>query len=258
MKLFDATLDLAAFAKGTEDYTVSAVNGREIICNALSGRAAEFGDGTIWVRTGESAGYFGRIVSNAAQTLTIEKEIPIATGDEITIGSWQEFDTQKLINAVNSVLRMYRIMKYDDSLTYDPDVVDYELPDGVTEDVREVLLHWSTGQQWSVCHYWRIEDRWLILYNKHRMIYEKGGTIRLAYVDYHGAVGKDDEINSQVDPLYLRYMGWLYLCRNLLQTVHKDNLVASDMYNEAKIYERDHGQLPNKRLKIRTMTFPGW
>ena len=258
MKLFDATLDLAAFAKGTEDYTVTDVKGSMLACADRSGRVSEFGGGTIWVRSGEAAGYFGKIKSNAAQTLTLGTEIPIAAGDEITIGSWQEFDTQNLINAVNSVLRMYRIMKYDESLVYDPDVVDYELPAGVTEDVREVLLHWSTGQQWSVCHYWRIENRWLVLYNKHRNIYEKGGTIRLSYVDYHGAIGKDDEISSQVDPLYLRYMSWLYLCRHLIQKTHKDNLVASDMYNEAKIYERDYGQLPNKRLKIRTMTFPCW
>lgn len=258
MKLFDATLDLAAFAKGTEDYTVTSVSGDQLVCRELSGRVAEFGGGTIWFRSGKAAGKFGRIRQSSGQTIWTENIYDVEPGDEITIGSWQEFDTQNLINAVNSVLRMYRIMKYDESLVYDPDVVDYELPAGVTEDVREVMLHWSTGQQWSVCHYWRIEDRWLVLYNKHRNIYEKGGTIRLSYVDYHGAVGKDDEISSQVDPLYLRYMSWLYLCRHLIQQTHKDNLVSTDMYNEAKIYERDYGQLPNKRLKIRTMTFPCW
>ena len=63
MKLFDATLDLAAFAKGTEDYTVSAVNGRDLICNELAGRVSEFGGGTIWIRSGESAGPPDRHVS---------------------------------------------------------------------------------------------------------------------------------------------------------------------------------------------------
>lgn len=258
MKLFDATLDLASFAKGTEDYTVTAVNGKILICDDLSGRAAEFGGGTIWIRTGESAGYFGRIESNAAQTITLAEEIPVSPGDEITIGAWLEYDTQKLINAVNSVLRTYKVMKHNDELVYDPDQVEYELPEGVTEDIREVKCHWSEGQEWSVCHYWRVENGVLILYNKHRGIYEKGGTIRLSYVDYHGAVGKDGVISSQVDPLYLRYMAWLYLCRNLIQATHKDNLAASDMYNEAKIYERDYGNLPNKRLMLRTMTFPQW
>lgn len=258
MKLFDATLDLAAYAKGTEDYVVSAVSGTKLTCNDLSGRVGEFGKGTIWVRTGESAGYFGKIDSAAAQTINLTEEIDIAVGDEITIGPWLEFDTQDLINAVNSVLRVYPILKYNDELHYDPDQRDYELPAGVTEDIREVRCRWFSGQEWSTCHFWRVENGWLVLYNKHREIYQKGGNIRIEYVDNHGAIGKNDEISGQVDPLYLRYMSWLYLCRHLIQKTHKDNLVSSDMYNEAKIYERDYGRLPNKRLKVRTMTFPAW
>ena len=269
MKLFDATLDLAGFAKGTEDYTVSAVNGNKLTCSALSGRVGEFGGGTIWVRSGESAGYFGRIQSAAAQTITLPEEIDIAPGDEITIGAWLEFDTQKLINAVNSVLRMYKIMKTDETLRFDPEKTDYELPEGVTEDVRGVQIetcYYSPfrqsvtvpGMSWIDSHYWTVENGWLVLYDRHKMRYKQDGVIRISYVDYHGAVGKEDTISQQVDPLYLRYMAWLYLCRNLVQNTHKDNLVSTDMYNEAKIYERDYGSLPNKRLRLRVMTFPQW
>lgn len=256
MKLFDATLDLASFAKGTEDYTVSSVNGQNLICNELAGRVSEFGGGTYWIRTGESAGSFGRIQSSAAQTLTLADAIPVEPGDEITIGAWLEFDTQKLINAVNSVLRVYPIMKYNDDLIYDPDTEVYDLPEGVTEDIRKVYVPLINCN--DISHFWRVEDGQLHLYDRHRRRYLKNGTIRICYVDRHGAIGKTDEISGQVDPLYLRYMSWLYLCRNLIQETHKDNLVSSDMYNEAKIYERDYGQLPNKRLNIRTWTFPQW
>lgn len=261
MKLFDATLDLASFARGTEDHVVSSVNGRELICNDLSGRVAEFGGGTIWIRSGESEGYFGKIESSAAQTITLSEELYVDPGDEITIGSWQEFDTQKLINAINSVLRMYKVVKYNEELEYDPEADNYELPEGVTEDIRKVILMYDgylDKAQPSESHYWRVEDGKLWLYDVHTARYQKGGKIRIAYADYHGAVGKNDVISGQVDPLYLRYMAWLYLCRNLIQQTHKDNLVATDMYNEAKIYERDHGRLPNKQLPIRTMTFPQW
>ena len=269
MKLFDATLDLASFAKGTEDYTVSEVTGNKLTCNDLSGRVGEFGGGTIWVRTGESAGYFGRIQDAAAQTIWLPEEIDIAPGDEITIGSWLEFDTQKLINAVNSVLRMYKIMKVDETLRFDPEKNDYELPEGVTEDVRGVQIETCyfspfrqsvtvPGMSWIDSHYWRVENGWLVLYDRHKMRYKNDGVIRISYVDYHGSVGKDDTISGQVDPLYLRYMSWLYLCRNLIQQTHKDNLVSTDMYNEAKIYERDYGNLPNKRLRLRVITFPQW
>ena len=270
MKLFDATLDLAMFAKGTEDYTVSAVNGNKLTCNDLSGRVGEFGGGTIWVRSGDAAGYFGRIQSAAAQTITLPEEIDIAPGDEITIGAWLEFDTQKLINAVNSVLRTYKIMKTNDELRFSPDVTDYEIPEGVTEDIRGVQIEVGPygspfqsavtvpGMSWIDSHYWRVENGWLVLYDRHKVRYKKDGVIRISYVDYHGAIGKDDAISNQVDALYLRYMAWLYLCRNLIQNTHKDNLVSTDMYNEAKIYERDYGSLPNKRLRLRVMTFPQW
>ena len=261
MKLFDATLDLASFAKGTEDYTVTSVNGQDLYFEDLSGRVAEFGGGTIWIHTGESAGYFGRILSNAAQTITLAEELPVAEGDEITIGTWLEFDTQKLINAINSVLRMYKIVKYNDELEYDPEADYYELPEGVTEDIRKVVLMYDgylDKAQPSESHYWRVEDRRLWLYDVHTARYQKGGKICIAYADYHGAVGKSDVISAQVDPLYLRYMAWLYLCRNLIQQTHKDNLVATDMYNEAKIYERDYGRLPNKRLPLKVMTCPAY
>ena len=261
MKLFDATLDLASFAKGTEDYTVSSVNGQDLICNDLSGRVAEFGGGTIWIHTGESAGYFGKILSNAGQTITLAEELPIEVGTGITIGSWLEFDTQKLISAVNSVLRTYRIVKFNEDLSYDPETDYYDLPDGVTEDIRKVILMYEGylhKPMPSESHYWRVEDGKLWLYDVHTAKYQNGGKIRIAYADYHGAVGKDDEISSQVDPAYLRYMAWLYLCRNLIQQTHKDNLAATDMYNEAKIYERDYSRLPNKRLPLRTRTFPQW
>lgn len=262
MKLFDATLDLAAFARGTEDYTVTSVSGQKLICKDLSGRVGEFGDGTIWVHTGECAGYFGKISSAAAQTIELPEEMDIDAGDEITICTWQEYNTQKLINAVNSVLRMYKIMKYNDDLIYDPDQTEYELPAGVMEDVRSVILPGNSYVSDRIVqvtsHYWKVENGVLHLYDRHTGRYRKGEKIRLSYADNHGAVGKDDEISGQVDPLYLRYMSWLYLCRNLIQETHKDNLVASDMFNEAKIYERDHGNLPNKQLQIRTMTFPQW
>ena len=257
MKLFDATLDLASFAKGTEDYTITAIDAANnvIECGDLSGRVAEFGGGTIWFRSGESAGQFGRIKSSAAQTIDLLDTFPdgYSIGDEITIGSWLEFDTQRLINAVNSVLRMYKVLKYNDDLTFDRETGVYELPDGVTEDVRKIYVPLISGH--AVSHYWQVEGGKLYLYDRYRYKYKQDGMIRICYVDNHGAVGKSDEISPQVDPLYLRYMAWLYLCRNLIQATHKDNLIASDMYNEAKIYERDYSRLPNKNIAPKTMTF---
>jgi hypothetical protein len=262
MNLFDATLDLASFAKGTEDYTVTAVSGNEITCQDLSGRISEFGGGTIWIRSGECAGQFGRIRSSSAQTVrTDDTYTELLPGDEITIGAWLEFDTQKLISAINSVLRMYKIVEYAEPFEWDPNLPWLDLSEckGLL-DVRKVLIqHPVTGDP-VTSHFWRYypELKKVNIYDKRMQFCPAGNQILVEYTKTHGAVGKDDEISNQVDPLYLRYMSWLYLCRNLIQNTHKDNLISSDMYNEAKIYERDYGRLPNKALGMRTFTFPQW
>ena len=266
MKLFDATLDLAQFSKGTEQYTITAIDSgnNRIECNDLAGRVAEFGGGTIWFMTGDSAGQFGRIESSAGQTIDLLDAFTdgYQVGDIVTIGSWLEYDSQKLINAVNSVLRMYKIIDVNTDLEYDPDTDIYDLPEGVTEDIRKVQLernNYGLGNKGSESHYWKVKHpRKLYLYDRHKLQYKTGSNIELTFVRMHGAVDKDAEISDQVDPLYLRYMAWLYLCRNLIQNTHKDNLVSSDMYNEAKVYERDYGNLPNKALCIKTWTFPQW
>ena len=265
MKLFDATLDLARFAKGTEDYTISAVTGNQITCNELAGRAAEFGGGTIWIRTGDGAGQFGRIKSSMGQTIITDDTFTgLAAGDQITIGAWLEFDTQKLINAINAVLSTYKIVLFNSELEYTPEAEIYELPEGVTHDIRRVIIcpEWNHMDRIVICHFWKLVDNNYIQFYGHKK-YPEGTPVGIYYVDVHGPVYKDTEsieynINPQVDPLYLRYMAWLYLCRNLIQNTHKDNLVSSDMYNEAKIYERDYGTRPNKTLGMRDFTFPSW
>ena len=262
MNLFDATLDLANFAKGTETYTITGADpdNNKIVCSDLSGRVAEFGGGTLWFMSGASEGQFVRIKSGAAQTLTIldKAENGYAVGDRITIGSWLEFDTQKLVNAVNSVLRLYKIMKINSDLLYDPKTRFYPLPDPEIRDVRKVTIETNPWNYRSVCHFWNVEDGFLDLYEHNPRLYREGSPITLHYVAAHGEVTQEDTIDPQVDPLYLRFMSWLYLCRNLIQTVHKDNLVATDMYNEAKIYERDYGYLPSRNLQIKHITYPRW
>ena len=259
MNLFDATLDLGRFAQGTADYVITSISGNRIYCDNLSGRVAEYGGGTIWFTSGNSAGQFGRIKASLANAIELQDSYPdgFAVGDHITIGSWLEFDTQKLINAINSVLSTYKILLFNSELEYDPNVTEYELPEGVTSDIRKVIWWDERNNCTKTCHYWRVQDyNWLVILDRR---IPAGAHIGLSYVKVHGPVSKDNpEIHDQVDPLYLRYMAWLYLCRNLIQNTHKDNLIASDMYNEAKVYERDYSRLPNKALGMRDFTFPTW
>ncbi len=263
MDLFDATLDLGRFAQGTADYTITSISGNRIYCDNLFGRVAEYGGGTIWFRTGNSAGKFGRIKAALANAIELQDTYPdgFAVGDQITIGSWLEFDTQKLVNAINSVLSTYKILLFtSDMEEYDPNKEIYELPEGCTTDIRRVIIapDPENPDLMYTCHFWKVmTEGWLKIYGRRK--YPAGSLIGLYYVTTHGpAEDNDGHIHDQVDPLYLRYMAWLYLCRNLIQNTHKDNLVASDMYNEAKIYERDNSRNPNKALGMRNFTFPAW
>lgn len=274
MKMFDVTLDLARFAQGIEQYKISSVGSQynSFACGALSARLTEFKDGTCWFLTGSSAGKFGRIVR--ASNTYIELEDIYAdgfeVGDEIAISCFNYFSTQNLINAINHVLYTYPIMYVYEDVTEEPqryyhNVYEYELPEEVTTDIRRVELqvknfnwpfvtpyhmtirkellqveidaHPEINDYFNVCHYWHLSGRTLVI--DPRFNYQWGGRIRIYFVKEHGPIiDKDTEtISDQVDKSYLRKMANLWLWTHEIQMKHKDNPIAVDMYNQAKMDE---------------------
>ena len=154
------------------------------------------------------------------------------------------------------MLQTYKILMFNGDFTFDKEGHGVDLAD-MTDDVRKVIWWDERNNVAKTSHYWRVRSRtWLDIMDGRL---PDGAQLGIYYVRTHGPVSKDEpEIDDQVDPLYLRYMAWLYLCRNLIQNTHKDNLISTDMYNEAKIYERDYGTRPNKKLIMKDFTFPTW
>ena len=269
MRLFDATLDLARYAQGVEQYKISSVltEGKKFSCNNLSARPGEFTNGgTVWFLSGDSEGKFGSIMRGKDQNIeTFDSfEDGFAAGDDVALSCFRYFNTQNLINGVNHVLYDYPIMAIHDGETdeaenYRHNQFEYQLPEDVTIDIRRVEIQCRNfhapfphrlPDTFCVCHYWHLEGRTLVIDPKH--IYKWGGLMRIHYVKDHGAIYDPESqlISEQVDRNYLRKMANLWLWTHEIQMKHKDNPIAVDMFNQAKMDEENLGKknIPESNL----------
>ena len=118
-----------------------------------------------------------------------------------------------------------------------------DLPDEVSIDIRRIELQskFQFPDKFIVGHYWHLEGRKLVI--DRRWDYVRDGMIKIHYVKDHGPVypGTENnpqfEIDGQVDKNYLRKMANLWLWTHEIQMKHKDNPIAVDMFNQAKMDE---------------------
>lgn len=276
MRLFDATLDLARYAQGIEQHKITrtAELYNKFYCSSLSARMGNFTDGgTVWFLTGDSKGKFGPIMRGKEQMIETYDiyEDGFEVGDSVALSSAFYFNTQNLINAVNHVLYDYPIMDIyedngEDPVKYEHTRYEYELPDEVSLDVRRVEIQCKNfhiphaealPDTFCVCHYWELEGRTLVIDPK--WIYQRNGRIRVHYVKDHGMiVDRDTElISEQVDKNYLRKMANLWLWTHEIQMKHKDNPIAVDMFNQAKMDEDNlmKKNIPQSRLMPKDLTY---
>lgn len=269
MRLFDATLDLARYAQGIETHKITSAipSYNRFSCSSLSARLGEYTNGgTCWFLTGNSEGKFGTITRGREQNIELQDvyEDGFEAGDSVALSWFHYFNTQNLINAINHVLYDYPIMAiYEDTTeeptTYHHTQYEYELPDEVGIDIRRVELqsknfHFPFPQQlpdtFTICHYWHLNGRTLVI-DPH-WVYKYGGRIRIYYVKDHGAIidPETELISEQVDKNYLRKMANLWLWTHEIQMKHKDNPIAVDMFNQAKMDEEalNKKNIPENRL----------
>lgn len=255
--LFDVTLDLARHSRGVKRYTVSQVSGNGLTFSSptMHNITGEFTNGSLWVVNGESKGQFARIVRASNQSATIEDVgIELAPGDVVMICPWIDFDLDDLIEAINSVLYRYPILAMDNSLSWDSNTLTYQLPDGVS-DVRQVKVANTLGNgTYTTSHCW-LEENGELRFHTLQGLYSQDGEMQVYYRKMHGEVYEAaDVIDPIVDLTYLRNMAFLHLWRSVIIIQHKDNPVAADMYNEAKMYESDHTKfnVPERNIPLRS------
>ena len=253
--LFDVTLDLARHARSVKRHKVSQIfdNGLSFASATMQNLSGEYVGGSLWIMTGDHAGEFARIKRASAQRVTLEDDSPtVSVGDVVQICPWIDFSLDELIEAINSVLYQYPIYVWDKSLEWDPDELIYTLPRGVS-DIRQVKVKNSTDG-YATSHCWLEEDGEL-RFVKAQGVYASGGEIQIGYRKMHGEVYEaTDELHKSVDLKYLRNMAFLWLWRHVLIVQHRDNPVASDMFNEAKMYESEHTKfnVPERNIPNRS------
>jgi hypothetical protein len=237
MKLADATLDLA---KHIEEVTPSVATGGSTttIIDSTITIPNEYIGGSYWILSGANAGKCGAIknVSGGAVTLDVALPGAVVAGDQYAIAV-KDFPLKLLRMAVNAILSTYPIAKFDETLVANVQIEDYTLPTGVS-DVRrmEIASNDTAPYSFEVVHRWR-EYPGKITYYGDYCGDDAGKKIRLTYVGHHGEINDADEINNAVNPNYLRAAASVVLWRNMIQRTHKDNQVAMDLFNEAKMME---------------------
>ena len=254
--LFDVTLDLARSARGVQRHKISQIadSGMKLTSPTMENLSGEYVKGTLWVMTGESAGRFTQIVRAGGQSVTIDDPtFDLDLGDVIMICPWIDFSLSDLINAINSVLYRYPILAMNDSLTWNSSMA-YEIPNGVS-DIRRVQIENINGDgTYTISHCWTEDRDGYLRFHTAQPLYADGGKMQIYYRKLHGDVYEpEDEIDPMVDLNYLRNMAFLYLWRNVIIHQHKDNPVAADMFNEAKLYESEYTKfnLPERKVMIR-------
>lgn len=252
--LFDVTLDLARHSRGVKRYKVSQIadGGLTFTSPSMKNVAGEYVNGTVWIMTGENAGNFARIKRAVNQRVTMEDDAPaVDVGNTVMICPWIDFDLDDLIEAINSVLYRYPVLATNDELTWTGDL-GYELPEGVS-DVRKVEIA-NTMDTLTTSHCW-VENAGWLLFHSAQPLYADDGLMHISYRKMHGELyNATDELHPYVDLDYLRNMAFLYLWRSVIIVQHKDNPVAADMYNEAKMYEADYTKfnIPERRIPLRS------
>lgn len=257
--LFDATLDLARHVRGVERHKISAVsnNGHTLTSPTMANSMGEFNDGTVWIITGDCCGKFSKIEKAKNQSLTIlDDDLHVDVGNVVMICPWIDFKLNNLIDAINSVLYQYPILDIDESLKWKSDQQAYKTPDGVSDIRRIQIENSSDNGTYVISHSWLEDKDGYIRFHSSQSKYKDGGTMQIYYRRMHGEIYEaDDVIHPMVDLVHVRNLAMLYLWRNVIIHQHKDNPIAPDMFNEAKMYEAEHIKfnIPERNIMIRDL-----
>ena len=255
--LYDVTLDLARHARGVQRHKISQVSTDGTLSSpTMENLSGEYVRGTVWFTTGNNAGKFTRIIRASNQNITVDNTDldEIEVGDVIMICPWIDFGLTDLINAINSVLYRYPILAMDNSLTWNQGQLVYDIPEGVSDIRRVQIMNTNGDNTFTISHKWTEDRDGKLRFHSESGLYAAGGEMQIYYRKLHGEVYEpDDEIDPMVDTNYLRNMAFLYLWRTVLIHQHKDNPVAADLFNEAKLYESEYTKFntPERKIMIR-------
>lgn len=167
--------------------------------------------------------------------------ITVATAQTAALtGAYQmadaTFPMYKLKQAVDHVLANIELPARDETLSATAGKVQIYTGTTLTiSNVRRVYLDDVRN------FHWREQDGYIYFDDPNAE-----GELTIEYMTTASVSGYKDEIDQAVDLNYLTWSAAVYLWRDLIRKIHKDNPTAQDMLNEAKVNEMEALRMAKK------------
>lgn len=243
--LTEVMLDVARLMGTVREGAATGGSTTTLIDTSLDEPADYYTKGTLWMLTGSNSGLCAVIRTFAENTITINTTLTAAiiAGNEYAAAT-PEFPKHKLKQAVLSALKHNPILLTNNTLVVIANTKEYTLPTGVS-DIRRVDVATEAGLPYSFIPNlsWREWNGKLIFDNEPT---QAGNIIRLWYEGQHGEIGESGSVLPSVDMDWLKWSAVVYLYRDTITRINKDNPTDLDLLNEAKMLEVEARRKANK------------
>lgn len=232
--LVKAMLEVARLTMNVHEGMASDGTTSTLIDTYLNEPVEYFSGGTLWMLSGDNDQLCVRI-THGQNTLLLPSTLTsaIEAGDMYAVAPGK-FDKIQLKQAILRSLREVRVPAVNTELVTVNDQGEYTLPDGVS-NILKVEIEGYEDHYWT-SHHWHEHNGTLYFTEGFFPDYD-GNTIRIWYETSYGDIAEDADINPAINLDWLKWSAAAFLWRNYIQTVKKDDPIAVDMLNEAKVNE---------------------
>ena len=236
--LFDATLELARFCSDCLSGIATGGTTQGLSDSSLTAPADKYKDGTVFITSGANMGKTAIVDTQMEDSIDFKTALSstISAGDAYTL-AMSTFPLYRLQEAVNAAISHILISKTDQTLTVSNLTNILTLPAGVSDVRRVEIAGQSTAPFYFAPIYSWFERGGTIEISSGMLAEDNLMPIRLTYASEHGPVTGSAVINPCILSEYVKAAAAVYLWRNILERSHKDNPIAMDMLNEAKVLE---------------------
>lgn len=245
MKVYELLLKAAELMVDVTEGTTTAEGGvSHLIDTKLGFPSDHFNNGILWITSGTYIGVYRVKANNAEGRITIDSTLAAACPASVTYSIAEgTFPLARMKQAMNWVLDDTQYMLVDKTLTSVASQEEYDLPTGVTNQVRRVEIATKTTEPygWYRHRCWDIVEGKLVFMGE---IPGGGMPIRIHYVDKLDTIAAyTTEIPITVDTRHMKYgiAAWLY--RQYYRMTKEDHPEQTNLLNEARVnYENAKAQ----------------
>lgn len=241
--LAETMLNAAELVSNVRRGTATGGSTSTLVDAGMDEQAEYWKDGALFVLDGDNEGLVAKVVSHADNTLTIGSTLAeaIADGDTYAVVE-KQFPLEQLKAAVNRALVTVQVMNRDTvALNGEKQIALVG-----AADIRRVT------DDGKVNHFWK-EAGGLIEFASGK---EPSGTVEIWYPVHLAAIDADDDVDPAVNLNWLQWAAAVNLWRWYLQRTGKDDSIAQEMLNEAKMAEAQHKKAVP--LTSKDMQYAGW